>query len=253
VFRITPGQAPTTLLQAVQTAPETRDVPMLTYEGLPKEVKDEVRQSLFTAQNRRCAYCEERIAGDADSTKIEHFHPQKHKEEATTACVERTGLSKASILRADVTWGNLLLCCLGHQGSGSAGQCCDTKKGNTDICNSSYNPRNIAGNRISLVSISNDGVATAAYYPGDQPSAQHVIDKVLNLNLRRLKDNRSRLYREYLSRFRQAIENDLNKTPKADLRKRFSDKARQDIEEEGALYPSTLASIAAFIERAGPR
>lgn len=252
MFRITPGQAPTTLLQAVQTAPETRDVPTLTYEGLAKEVKDEVRQSLFMAQNRRCAYCEERISDEADSTKIEHFHPQNPRDEATTACMERTGLSKASMSRADVTWGNLLLCCLGHQGSGSAVQCCDTKKGNTDICESLYNPRNIPGDRISLVSISNDGAATAAYYPGEQASAQVVIDKVLNLNLRRLKDNRSHVYRGYLTRFRQVIENDLKKTSRADLRKKFSDKTRKDI-EEGALYPSTLASIADFIERAGRR
>lgn len=251
MFRITPGVAPTTLLQAVQTPPKTPEAPPLDYDGMRTAVKDDIRRSLFAAQNSRCAYCEERIANDSASTKIEHFHPQKPAEEATAACVERTGLPKANISRADVTWANLLLCCLGHKGSGSAGRCCDTKKDNTDICESLYSPRNIAGDRVSLVSISIDGIATAEYFPGEQTSAQRVIDEVLNLNSRRMKDNRSFLYRQYRIRFKEVI--DANKTLKAkELRKKFSDKIRHDI-SKGALYPSTLASVAADIERAGPK
>lgn len=251
MFRITPGAAPTMLLQAVLTPPETRDVPPLNYKGMPSAIKDEIRQSLFAAQKGRCAYCEERIVNDSALTKIEHFHPQNPKEDATSACLERTGLAKANISRADVTWGNLLLCCRGHQGSGSAGECCDTKKSDTDICETSYSPRDIAGDRSSLISISSDGVATVVYYPGDQISSQRVIDNVLNLNLRRLKDNRARLFRLYAERYQHFA--NANKTARAaERRKKFSDKIYEDI-LGGAPYPSTLASVADFIERNGSK
>lgn len=245
------GDAPPVLIQVNRAVPAIHGLGRVAYEDLTAAVKNDIRAQLYVAQNGRCAYCEERISADSRSSKIEHFHPQNPQGPSTAACTDRTGLARAIIGRADVTWRNLLLCCLGNQGSSYAAQTCDTRKANVDICESSYNPRYIPGTRSSLVSVGNDGVATAVYHPDAQASAQLVIDNVLNLNLRRLKDNRSLLFSEYLDRFTQHSRRASTAQPRSQLREKFLDKIRQDI-AGGAGYPSTLASIAVYIEeRAG--
>jgi len=149
--------------------------------------------------------------------------------------------------KADVTWMNLLLCCKGDAGGTSTSATCDAKKGNTDICQSFYNPRALDSNHENLVTVGVDGRAIASYYPADSTSAQQVIDEVLHLNMQLFVDNRRRVWRNYLEQFKVYNRPRKGKAPMAQLRTHFADKVRNDA-RTGSEYASTLMSIATYIE-----
>lgn len=271
MYRIDAGSSPTELLQQVRRRPDEPDVPPVDYRALTSEVKAAVRRALYEAQRGRCAYCEEKLVLELGEpqlpkTKIEHFHPQRDGLSdggpPPRQCLERTSLSRLD--RADVSWGNLLLCCMGGSDKSNEGktdetsfpgsrqrrrqQHCDTSKADADICATFYNPRNIGSHVVSLITVAFDGRAFAAYFPGAEAEAQAVLDRTLNLNRRTLQDNRAKVFSGYLKNFTHERARDAGSTPNEQLRQRFVRKARRDA-SEGKSYPSTLESVAKYIER----
>lgn len=100
--------APPRVLAAYQARKEA------VWEELTQEDKQAIRQALVQEQRGLCAYCMMRIAGEAESTKIEHIRPRRYRE----------GL---------FDWSNLVACCDGREGRPSAHQTCDTKKGDAEL------------------------------------------------------------------------------------------------------------------------
>lgn len=247
MIRIVAGTAPTQLTQATHTAPEVLGAPAVDYAGLSGEVKAAVRQKLHAAQRGRCAYCEKRIEANSESSKIEHFHPQRLASELADGCLTQLGLTAQQMDRADVKWGNLLLCCRGWEGSPQAAQSCDTKKANIDICQAVFSPRHLAPGRPSGVGVSMTGVVRPLFWPESEESAQRAIEMVLNLNLQLFKDTRARIFRSYLQQFLELKTQDRGRTATAVLRANFAAKARARA-EDGAPFASTLLSVASFIE-----
>ncbi len=123
--------------------------------------KNELRASLLTEQGYICCYCMQRISDS--KMKIEHWKSQ----------------DKYPNLQLD--YNNLLGACQGRQGSPNHLQHCDTKKGNTEI---TINPL-AHYNCEDLIKYSGDGRIYS-----DDVSINYELDKVLNLNMQILKNNR---------------------------------------------------------------
>jgi len=125
--------------------------------------KDELRRALAEEQGYLCAYCMQRLNPENGDTKIEHFHPQK---EFPTEQLDYT---------------NLLLCCNGNEGDRFANQHCDTKKKNAEI---KHNPASFPSIEQTFC-YERDGRIVS-----DDEDWNIQINKVLNLNFIRLKNNR---------------------------------------------------------------
>lgn len=197
MYRIPPIEQPRELARAVS------DLATIGYPDLSGEAKQEIWGALFAAQNGRCAYCEVRLV--RGHTKIEHFHPQ-NSGKISDACVHRINTKR--IDRADLAWGNLLLCCTGHEGAAPGEQTCDTRKGGVDICDRFYTPRNLPAGVEMLVRVEMSGRLTVTYCPGDTESGQRVIDDVLNLNCRTLVDARMVAFGRYQQALRKKMRHD---------------------------------------------
>ncbi|WP_405565306.1 hypothetical protein [Polaribacter sp. Asnod6-C07] len=145
------------------------------YENLPK---DDTRNSLLTEQGHICCYCMRRIpeSRKAPGSKIEHFLCQdNHSQE-------------------ELNYGNMLLACLGNEGSPKRLQTCDTKKRNQNLTHSPYNPpRNIE----DLIKYKPNG----EIYSTDQIFNTE-LEEVLNLNVKHLIDDRRVIYEEVQNRIR---------------------------------------------------
>lgn len=248
VYRIQAGPQPKELLHEVRASPLDPNAPPPTYDGLSSASKNAMRSALFKAQCGRCAYCEEKIECDGTRTKIEHFHPQRFKGTPGKECYDRVDVKNLD--HADVEWGNLVLCCVGTSGPSKSERHCDTRKGDQHICHSWYNPRHIDPSWTSLVRVEVSGKAVPRHFPGDKDDAQRVLDDVLNINHRLLRDNRGEVFRAYLEQFKKFRDNDRQKTPAADLRHRFAVKVWQDADQRKS-YPSTLESVANWVESGG--
>jgi len=148
------------------------------YSNLPK---DETRNSLLTEQGYICCYCMRRIpeSGKIVGSKIEHFLCQdEHSQE-------------------QLNYGNMLLACLGNEGSAKHLQTCDTKKGNQTL---SYNPSNQARNIETLVKYKSNG---EIYSSDDTLNTE--LETILNLNIPSLKANRQVIFVEVQNRIRNKV------------------------------------------------
>ena len=134
--------------------------PDVSYEGLPKDVKDDIRNYLLIEQGYICAYCMERI--DCDSTTIEHFIPRS------------TDSSK------DLEYGNMLGVCPGNEGSPYNMQTCGCHRKNAPL---TINPQ--VRTYIDTIRYSPKGqiVSTVAAINVD-------MNETLNLNVSFLTHNR---------------------------------------------------------------
>ncbi|WPB77117.1 retron system putative HNH endonuclease [Archangium violaceum] len=164
------GQEPEGLL-------EYRLTPHATYEGLPQEVKDELRERLAREQGFLCCYCMQRIKPEADGMKIEHWASQ----------------SAPSTRHRQLDWKNLLGACKGGEGSPQRQQHCDTRKGDTPI---QVNPTDEGCER--LVRFLADGTIASqdSAIDGD-------LNQTLNLNQARLKHNRRAILDGFLEAMRR--------------------------------------------------
>lgn len=129
-----------------------------SYANIPSTVKDDLKKSLLEEQGYLCAYCMSRIS--LEKMKIEHFLPQSvYPSEA-------------------LEYSNLLAVCRGYEGECSQNQTCDTKKSNQII---TINPLNL--DHVNNTTYFRDGTINSNSYQND-------LDKILNLNLFKLKNNR---------------------------------------------------------------
>lgn len=160
------------------------------YDNLPK---DETRNSLLTEQGHICCYCMRRIpeSGKIPGSKIEHFLCQDdHSQE-------------------ELNYGNMLLACLGNEGSPKQIQTCDSYKGNMTL---THNPSNNARNIEGLIKYKSNG---EIYSSDDTLNTE--LGTVLNLNVKLLKDNRRAVYETVQNRIRNKVKRHKTNT----LQKRF--------------------------------
>lgn len=218
--------------------------PAQDYGGMPTAVKDELRAHLYAEQNGRCAYCERSL--NLERTKIEHFHPQNVAVGAsTTGCASRLGESK--IDRSDLSIKNMLLCCPGGEAAESdEARTCDTRKGNQHICEDLHTPKNLPPTARSIIDVLPSGHAEPALSPRDRSATATVIDEVLNLNERRLRNQRSVLFAANLGAFMAVLKKKGGLVRTATLRQQ----AAANLRERARTEPlgSTLESLADEIE-----
>ena len=156
-------------------------------------LKDDTRTSLLTEQGHICCYCMRRIpeSGKTPGSKIEHFLCQdNHSDE-------------------ELTYGNMLLACLGYEGSPKRLQTCDTKKGNLML---THSPSNLARNIENLIKYKPNG----EIYSSDE-TLNTELEKVLNLNVKQLKENRRVIYETVQNRIINKVKQHKTNT----LQKRF--------------------------------
>lgn len=168
---ITKGNEPRSLTQHRANQPAS-------YNNLPK---NETRASLLTEQGHICCYCMRRIpeSGKTPGSKIEHF------------------LCQESHPQEELNYYNLLLACLGNEGSPKHLQTCDTKKGNASF---SYSPCNPARNIEELIKYRANG---EIYSSDDTLNTE--LETILNLNVRQLRENRRAVYETVQDRIRNKI------------------------------------------------
>lgn len=136
-----------------------------------------LRKSLLEEQGYICAYCMKRIPHShtekgisADKMKVEHFIAQTNKKSISN--------------NLDITYTNMLACCMGNQGKNEKYETCDTRK----------------GEKILTISpLNNAHVRTIKYAPdGSIHSTNEIfeveINKILNLNENNLKKQREALF-----------------------------------------------------------
>jgi len=155
------------------------------YENLPK---DDTRASLQTEQGYICCYCMKRIpeSGKTPGSKIEHFLCQDNHSDV------------------ELDYGNMLLACLGNEGSSKRLQTCDSKKGNLSL---TYSPSNQTRNIQDLIKYKANG---EIYSPNEIFNTELGI--VLNLNVNQLKENRRIVYEATRDRIRMKVKQHKNNT-----------------------------------------
>jgi uncharacterized protein (TIGR02646 family) len=126
--------------------------------------KDVLRQSLVAEQRGLCCYCQSRIRPDATSMKIEHWQCQ-------TNYTDR-----------QLDYRNLLGACPGGHGRPEREQHCDTRKGNAMLCFCPADPAHPIERRIKF--LGNGEIAS------DDDTINTELNKILNLNLGQLVNNR---------------------------------------------------------------
>ncbi len=126
--------------------------------------KDGLRHALVTEQRGLCCYCMSRIHDGPLSMKIEHWQCQERYRDQ------------------QLTYHNLLGACLGGTGQPPALQHCDTRKGNRDL---HWNPADPAHDIDTRLRYELDGSIRA-----EDDAFDEELQKVLNLNLAWLKNNR---------------------------------------------------------------
>lgn len=159
---------------------EHRASQFASYDNLQKECSYVVRESLADEQGHICCYCMRRISmhkkGIRPITKIEHF------------------LSQADNPDKELDYKNMLIACMGGEGSPERLQTCDTRKRNAIL---SISPANSSRNIEDLIKYKSNG---EIYSTDDTLNKE--LSKVLNLNLQSFIDNRRIVYEEVQNRIR---------------------------------------------------
>ncbi len=137
--------------------------------------KADLRVSLLQEQGYICCYCNRRIT--ARGMKIEHWKPRNLYPSL------------------QLEYANLLASCLGGEGNPRHLQHCDSHKGDTLI---TIHPADANHNCELLVKYTGDGEIFS-----DSPTIDHDLDKVLNLNLQTLMNNRRAVVDGMLAHLRQ--------------------------------------------------
>ena len=134
--------------------------PNASYDGLPTDVKNNIKNYLLVEQGYVCAYCMKQI--DTKSTTIEHY------------------IAQSTDSSRDLEHSNMLGVCPGNMGNPYKMQTCGCHRGNTALA---INPH--VRTCIDTISYTSDGliVSTAVTINDD-------IDKTLNLNVSFLARNR---------------------------------------------------------------
>lgn len=132
-----------------------------TYDNYQE--KDALRESLVKEQRGLCCYCMNRIRSDDGKMKIEHWHPQSHRQ----------------FLSEQLDYGNLLAACSGNS---NGVKHCDTSKADQLL---SKNPANHRDRVEEGIHYRPDGEIFS-----DDATFNAELSNVLNLNANFLKNNR---------------------------------------------------------------
>lgn len=156
-----------------------------SFDNIPSETKEELRQSLLSEQGYICCYCMKRIPEKVTNNgvvsyemKIEHFQ------------------SQTEFPNLLLSYTNLLGACKGNDGKPKKLQTCDTKKGNDVLM------INLLANNPScetLFKYNSDGEISSA---SNDSEINRQLNEVLNLNMQSLKDARREIYLEVQERIR---------------------------------------------------
>lgn len=137
-----------------------------------------LRGILLVDQGFICAYCMKRIPHkfveknvSKDDFKIEHYINQKSQE----------SIDK----KLDITYSNMLACCMGNEGQREKHETCDTRKGNQKL---TISPLNEA--HIRTLKYAADGSIVST-----DDNFEIEINKILNLNEDNLKRQRESIYK----------------------------------------------------------
>lgn len=159
---------------------EHRASQFASYDNLKEECSYIVRESLINEQGHICCYCMRRIfMHEKDTrpiTKIEHFLCQTDNSDK------------------ELDYKNMLIACMGGEGTRKGLQTCDTRKRNAIL---SINPTNASRNIDNLIKYKSNG----EIYSTDD-TLNEELKSVLNLNLKRLVENRRIVYEEVQNRIR---------------------------------------------------
>ena len=139
---------------------EYRAIPDTDYISMDADVKRDLKVALLQEQGYVCCYCMKRIS--YDNMKVEHLQSQKDYP------------SK------DLVYGNMFAACCGNEGYPKAHQHCDTRKGDDELGFDLKSP---------LLTKKIDYNSNGTIYSSD-PIIDYDINRKLNLNIERLRDNR---------------------------------------------------------------
>lgn len=151
-----------------------------SFEDLDKDVKDELRQSLFHEQFGVCAYCQQKLSHEdgipnSDYIKIEH-HCERSICNGTDGQTDRT-----------LDYSNLMVVCLGKGGINNDLHC-DTYKATLDINSGlpiTISPTN--NTHMNTISYSSTGLINSS-----NADYNKEINNILKLNLPHLKEMRKK-------------------------------------------------------------
>jgi uncharacterized protein (TIGR02646 family) len=155
-------------MRTIQKGPEPptltqhRKQPHADYDNYPD--KEALRIALVAEQRGLCCYCQSRIWPSPEHMKIEHWQCQDAHPDR------------------QLDFSNLHGACLGGEGRPPCEQHCDTRKGNNVLCFKVCDPTRPIEHKIHF---KGDGRISS-----DDPAIEHDINRVLNLNLARLVNNR---------------------------------------------------------------
>lgn len=182
---IAKGQEPPSLIAHRQT-------PHCDYDNYA--AKDDLREALVSEQRGLCCYCMERIESNQNKMKIEHWRCQAdHPEDR-------------------LNYRNLLGACLGGHRQPTHLQHCDTRKGDRDL---RWNPANPDHHIERHIRYEMDGSIRS-----DDPEFDTQLNKVLNLNLPKHRNNRKAIFyaiQEWWKREKGRLQ---NRVPKEQIQRK---------------------------------
>lgn len=145
-----------------------------------------LRESLLDEQGYICAYCMKRIPHSHtvkgvtnDRMKVEHYVPQTNP--------------RSIAQKLDITYTNMLACCMGNHGQREAFETCDTRKGESEI---TITPLNAAHIRTLVYGADGSIFST-------NPTFENEINQILNLNEDNLKRQREEIYKLIVNRVKK--------------------------------------------------
>lgn len=134
--------------------------PNASYDGMPTNVKDDIKNHLLNEQCFICAYCMTQI--QLNRTTIEHYVPQS---------VERD---------KDLEYGNMLGVCRGNEGNPYTQQTCGSHRQNRTL---TVNPLQMSS--VEIISYSRSGQIKST-----NAEIDYDLNETLNLNVSFLVNNR---------------------------------------------------------------
>lgn len=146
-----------------------RKNPNATYKDLSENfisIKNKIREQLLQEQGYLCAYCMSRI--DSTQMKIDHWH------------------SRNQYPAEQLDYPNMLGACEGGEGKASKNQTCDTCKGSKKLKYNPANPSHRIENQIRFLG--------TGKIESDDAEFDDELNKVLNLNHSRLRENRKAIW-----------------------------------------------------------
>ena len=202
-------------MREIPKAPEPRSLtayrkgPCSNYQDYRN--KNELRRALVREQRGICCYCMQRVRDDRD-TKIEHWRPQSYQDQ-------------------QLVYRNLLAACPGGKGKPKSQQHCDTRKRDRDLM---WNPADPSHHIETRIGYGSDGSIWS-----NEGAFDSELNKVLNLNLRLLKNGRKAVLRSILDWWGHEKAKHRKPVP----RSRFQRERQRWLPDDGELRPFCQVAV----------